>query len=325
MANSFIAEGLSYCLRQDVAKKVRLNIVREKLKNNEFIINYEKLYSKVRENLAKYQGEKSYREIILSTDLTCLFPNVEINNFFSCYFFKGNLAWISEQNNHYRYFSRYYNGKIISFDLIDFTMLYYDLNNITEVIARFTHKSNITSLDDYWRNTQIEKYNSNATFVNNIEKICLDYPTFYKLFVSHKELFLFMNNQGIENLLCKYASCEKDAIFFTSTSYVANKLNISQGKASKVINFLCLLGVLRKIPQNLIPKNMLKKSKELAKIKNHKNIINYYLIFDISSNLDDFEETAKIADANCVKYSNISKKKIRKVFGEYKANIVYPQ
>ena len=82
---------------------------------------------------------------------------------------------------------------------------------------------------------------------------------FCKLFIPHKELFLFINKQGMKNLLCKHASCEKDAIFFTSTSYVAKNLNMSQGKASKVINFLCLLGVLRKITQNLIPKNMLKK------------------------------------------------------------------
>ena len=157
MSNNLATKNLSF-LKQNISRKVDLNIVKEKLKTDEFITNYQKMYNKVKDNLIKFQNTKSSREIILSTELTYLFPNVKTDKFFDCYFFKGNIAWISEKNNHYRYFSRHYNGKIISFDLIDFTMLYFNLNSISEVINKFIHTTNVTSIEKYWSSTQIEKY-----------------------------------------------------------------------------------------------------------------------------------------------------------------------
>lgn len=314
----------SYRNQVETRKFINLNIIKNILQSEKSPINFEKFYYQVNLLSNKKKKSKDIIHFLQGINLTYLFPNTKINEPFDCYFFKNNLAWISESDNHYRYFSKSFNGTIISLDLIDLTMLYYDFDDSIKAMNKLIKNINVVSINSYWIKTQTCKYDENINFIKNIDTFENQYTYLYKIIYKHLNIIEILNNIAFKNLLSQKMSYKKEAIFFASSSYIAQKANISRSKIIKVINFLCLVGIITKVPNEQIPKNMLSKSIRIAKEKNLKDIVNYYSIIDIAKNSETLNIKAKEIYNTPIRYSSISKDLIIEYFGDKEANIVYP-
>lgn len=310
--------------KKQIKKQLSLSIIKNALSNKETDIDFKGLYKRVNATSGINFKNNDIYDYLISINLEYLFPNTEANQVFKCFFIEGNLAWISEQNNHYRYFTKSFNGDVVSLDIIDLAKLYYELDNSIEAIEKLIKSMNITFLNTYWRKTQISKYQSNLYFLENIDKFQSSNFYLYKLIFPHIELLKFLNKLGLKNLLSQKMSYEKDAIFFASSSYIADNIQVSRSKVTKLMNLFSLLDIVKKIPEKQIPTEMLNKSKSIANARNTRDIVNYYSITNILDNIENLERRAKLIDLSPIRYSNINKNIIKEHFGDETANVVYP-
>ena len=312
-----------YNIQLNIRKQINLNIIKDILIGVNSPIDFKTFYKKINKESISIKSNKGYKSF-LNIDLTYLFKNTTIDTIFECFFIKENFAWISQKNNHYRYFSKSYNGNLISLDLIDIASLYYDSDNPIGTLNILASNINLVSIEDYWKDAQINKYNSNTKFLEEFDIIKNDYPSLYKFIYPHRDILKCLNEISFNNIFFKNMSIDKESLFFISTGYLADLLKISQGKVSKVINFLCLLGVIMKAPQSQIPQDMLNKSRRIAKERGVKDIVNYYYIINLENNLDNLEMKSQLVKKTPIRYSNITKNIIEKYLGKETSHLVYP-
>lgn len=289
-----------------------LSNVKKELKTNQLSIdNYEDLFN-----------------FFSNIDMCLLFKEkIKINQKFKCKVINGNFAWISRaENGHFRYFSKLGKTKAIGLDFIDLAEILYG-KKTTETIGLLIKNLNIKFMEDIWMNEQNKKYLLNLTIIHNAKKyITTDYPELFYYIKSHLKVLETMNVLGNINIKKQEFSFKNNNIFFASNSYIADFLgNYTKSTTNKVINLLAVLGLIEKLHENFIPPQLLHESKAIAERRNLGNIISYYIVPSIEDVIEEANERAKVLLMHDVRYHNITKSKIKYIFGKEFANRVYVQ
>lgn len=257
------------------------------------------------EDILTLDSSVSAFNFIQSYDLSKLIsPNV-INITFPCHFYKGNLAWMSEHAGHYRYFSRNFKGHIQSFDLFDFLYVYYDTENPSSIINLLSNHSGVIFLDKRWRKNQEEKYLKNIEWSKLLTNIS---PNVQRILSPQMDVYRFMNNEGMRHLGPMNLSSGRDAMFFVSSRFVAEKLNISPSKVIRICLYLEAIGLIKRIGDEDIPEYYLAKSKEMS--KNRKRV-NYYILLDVDKKIDELSSNCLMLKSEGITPSSITNSVLR--------------
>ena len=298
-------------------KKSDLSLFVEAFKLNELLKEY-----KQEDNIVETFDDffQVTQKIPLEKYLT---ENHQTDQFFSCYFFKGNGAWISKnQDGHYRYFSKRRNREVIIFDFMDLMEIYYQTQPF-ETIERVSVLLNLHFMKALWNRNQCEKYEKNHEFLTTS---FYKFPHLSILLSKHLPVLEAMNVLGCHHIVDERQSYKKHNIFFTSNSFLAKYFNSSnKSKINQILNLLAVLGLIEKVPANHISPVFFQKSRAIADNRNLGNHISYYIVPSFESQSFQAEQRAKILLQNGVHYSNISKTMVSTLFGEEFTESIYIQ
>lgn len=266
---------------------------------------------------------------IFSTVNLLEFLNIQegLNEYFECFFIKGNYAWVSvSNNNHYRYFTRSKSGVTHSLDFIDLYSIYANTKTISKTITAI-RKTFGVKFDDNWTLKQREKYEQNQNMIQS-EEYKSKYPNLYAVTKKHLNILHILNEIGDDKLMGKGMEFKGNAIFFCSMNYIRGNYmkDSTTSMINQVINLFAVLGLINKVPEIDIPMEFITIAKDRMKIdKCRYNHVSFFSIPDLQSVLNIAEERAIIILNNKVKYYTITKNVVRKVFGEEIMNEVYVQ
>ena len=306
---------------------VERRLISEKLKKAPETIDFKRLRQSNKED----NVINNYEELIClfrGYDLRYLFhDNLALDAGFPCNFLDGNNAWVSRsERGHYRYFSKDKNDRIIALDLVDIASLYYNVSQM-DAITMLASSLKIKFLEHVWFRKQNEKYLANMTIIHSATKyIKEDYPELYSALKPHLKLYETLNVIGNVNIKKQEYSYKQCNIFFSSSKYLADFMaERHYSTINKIINYLCVFGLIEKVPLNKVPYNLLKESIEISKKRNLGNTISYYIIPPIVDQLKNANNIAIKLKKERISYSNISYGKIKDVFGEEFADKIYVQ
>lgn len=184
---------------------------------------------------------------------------------------------------------------------------------------------NIELIQSDWQKKQIEIIDTNIDYLNSNE-IEVDYPELYKRIKNKITRLNTLLNIAKTNIYDEDMSFEDKSVFFVSLTKIMDKFNIrSKDSANADINLFTLLSLIDKLPEENIPKEMLKKAKHMSALKGYKKIPNHYVIPSYScETLEKSEEIAKTLKDNNFTMKGMSREYILRTFGIGEANRVYP-
>lgn len=253
--------------------------------------------------------------------------NAQINYKFCCIFHddKSPSANISiTSDGSYKYFCNspnctHYNPN--GLDIIDIVEIQ-NKSNTEQALDYLCNYYNIQVVDTEWIKKETIKYDSNISIFNNIENFKSMFPNINKVLrygcsVAMELLSIAKNN--IHNRLLQY---DGNSVFFTSNRYIAKKLKKNLTRTNQYINLLCVLGLLIKIPDNNVPKGMLKTAKQIAKKKGY-NRISFYAIPNFLDVLDAAEINAKLMSECRFSINSMSKVYVENLLGTDSASKTY--
>lgn len=276
----------------------------------------------------KENGITSFSNIFATINLID-FLNIKegLNEYFDCFFIKGNYAWVSiSKNGHYRYFTRSKAGVTNSLDFIDLYSIYANTRSISKTITAIRKNFNVKFNDD-WSLNQREKYEKNQNIIQD-EEFLKSYPNLYKVVNKHLHILQVLNEIGEDKLIGKGMDFKGNSIFFSSMNYIKNNYipSLSTSVINQVINMFSVLGLINKVPENSIPTEFITIAKDRMKIdKCRYNHVSFFAIPDMEEVLSVAEGRAKIIIDNKIKYYTITKNVVRKVFGKEIEDEVYVQ
>jgi hypothetical protein len=163
-------------------------------------------------------------------------------------------------------------------------------------------------------------YDKNYDIINNLpsEK----YPKLTRIIRFAYKVLNEMFAIGRENVTNKFFMVNNKSIFFASNRYIGMRLRKHECDVNKYINFLCVLGLIEKVPYAHINEQIRKKALSLAK-KNGFNGVGFYCIPNYNDVLDTAEERASIMVQNGFSIKGMSKIYVQNCFGEKFANDIY--
>lgn len=286
---------------QLVQQQNNLDVIREVLKSENSPLDISPLHG----SLSSIINNSEILNYLKTYDITNLIAPNTLNDTFPCHFFNGNLAWMSETDGHYRYFTRNYKGFVFSLDVLDLLRLYYETESIGEVISRLSQKAGIIYLDKRWRSGQMRKYGDNVEASLNLE-MPLEYR---RLVMPLLDTYRALNEEAKRHLGPMNLSFGHEAMFFVSHRYLAEKLGKSSSQIARICLMLEYLGLIEVMSDENIPTKYLELSKEYA---GKKRRINYYIIPEFINKKHEISGKCQQAMNNSLKLSNISREYIAK-------------
>lgn len=285
-------------------------------------------FKKLRKSKQEEVRIDSYEELFTSLSLLpigeCMLPATPINTYFTCRFIYGNYAWISQnKSGHYRYFSKKKEGETVSFDLLDLIEIVYGISSI-EAVDKAVELLSIRFMEDVWKKEQKEKYLRNYQFINS--KLQTDYPTLHEYIGDCFPLLEAMNALGTLHIHKKEYAYKGHNLFFASSSYVSQFVGFyTPSKVVKLLNLFAVLGLMEKAPVEDLHPILRKESMKIAEMRSLGNMVSYYIVNSFEEVARTAEERAKEMKRNGIRYSNLSKSVIAKVFGTPFAERIYVQ
>lgn len=163
-------------------------------------------------------------------------------------------------------------------------------------------------------------YNKNYDIINNLSSE--KYPKLTRIIRFAYKVLNEMFAIGRENVTNKFFMVNNKSIFFASNRYIGMRLRKHECDVNKYINFLCVLGLIEKVPYELINDQIRNKAISLSK-KNYSNGIGFYSIPNYLDVLDKAEERATLMLQNGFSIKGMSKIYVQNCFGEKFANDIY--
>lgn len=253
----------------------------------------------------------------------CFNPPIPLNTFFPCYMVEGNIAWISlDKEGHCRYFSKpKRNHYVISLDLLDLVEIYYGVST-SEAVKILLEYLSIGVKEESWKDQQRKKYQQNRYFLHHLH----EYPHLSSLISDHLHLLEMLNDLGESNLFNTQYVYQGHNLFFVSNSYLVNLVkNMSLSKTNRLLNLFATLGFIQKVPPHCIPPFLFQQSRRISELKKVGNCINYYIVLSFEVVAEEAERRAELLISNGIRFSNISKSGIERVFGREFAESIYVQ
>ncbi|WP_226680711.1 hypothetical protein [Sutcliffiella horikoshii] len=207
--------------------------------------------------------------------------------------------------------------------------------NIIQVIERLTSMSISDSLNflraiykiehtsSEWKERRISILDKNVeTFLSS------ELPKELDKFVGrYSEILLFLHCFNKQKVISeKNTDWSGNPLFFISMNHLASQLDKDAKTVRQKINILTYLGLLRKIPKEEIPMDLLRKSQEYAREKKHQKLITYYSIPEYNENTIHFaERKAREYKEMSFSVNGFSRELIFRALGEKEANRIFPQ
>lgn len=322
--------------RREVRRKPKAKLVRRvnPFEKNRLVSNRENDYALMFDfkKLKKLKGEitriDSYEDLFSYLSLLpigeCMIPTTPLNTYFTCRFIYGNYAWISQnKNGHYRYFSKKKDGETVSFDLLDLIEIVFGLSSM-EAVEKAVDLLSIRFMEDVWKKDQKEKYLRNYQFIHSDARS--DYPTLFEYIDGCLPLIEAMNALGTLHIHKKEYAYKGHNLFFASSSYISQFVGFyTSSKVVKLINLFAVLGLIEKAPVEDLHPVLRKESAKIAELRSLGNMISYYIVNSFELIAPIAEERAKNLKRNGIRYSNLSKAVVLKVFGAEFAETIYVQ
>ncbi|MFF2531627.1 hypothetical protein ACFVS2_22235 [Brevibacillus sp. NPDC058079] len=256
----------------------------------------------------------------------CMIPSIPLNTYFPCKFIFGNYAWISQnKSGHYRYFSKKKGGEVVSFDFLDLVEIMYGISTM-EAIDKVLEIYSIRFMEEVWKKEQKEKYLRNYQFIKSELQNEQRYPGLHRYLKEFIPLLESMNALGTLHIHKKEYSYHGQNLFFASNSHIANFLGIyTSSKVVKLLNLFASLGFIEKAPSNELHPLFLKESARITEQRGLGNMVSFYIVHSFEEIAQKAEERAILLEKNGIRYSNLSKTVLSKVFGIDFADTVYVQ
>lgn len=180
--------------------------------------------------------------------------------------------------------------------------------------------------DEIWKEEYKKILEDNIEKIENISKE--EYPSLY-YYINRIKMDIVDKIQYAQKNI-KYRSKNGDPIFYGSIREFSRRKNgiyiNSPNNHNRRIDRYCLLNMMKKVPDELIPEYLLKDSLYVKNQKKMKYRIQYYTIPEYTESLfTEAEETAKILRDNMVKVKSISRELIYRLFSPVKVKEIYPQ
>lgn len=309
-----------------INKKTREMATSYSLKRLNEIVDLPHLYNLLGRAIENKKPNEGIRDCLKKIDLTLVLKESKgINKKFNCSFFADRKAWIHKnEKGYYYYYSRKKKG-VLSLDIIDLLAIF--RNESQKKVMNFIEKNwNILGFSD-WYIEQNRKYQQNIKMIENIIQNKKEYPNLNKLVKKHWILLHYLNEFAKEKIIKEEFAVENYSIFFISNNYLKEKYlpKYSISTINNLINLFCVLGFVKKIPFEQIPEQLSDQLYVFQKKKNKKNHTSYYALENFESVLKEAEERAKILVAEKVSYYQITKEKVKEIFGSNFVNKIYVQ
>lgn len=233
----------------------------------------------------------------------------EINKYYPCVLIKENSSWISvDESGEYRYFSRKPNGKVFIFDILDLFQIGHKIH-YRELAIWLKDELGII-LQDKFFSEESDKYLENVKFISQNDFLNSKIKQISK---DKEDIYLELNQIGLENLFSKTLTLKGDAMFFASTSYIKQRLSnkYSHSTIVKVINTFSVIGMINKIREEDIPIEFREGNKRKVQ-----NFTSYYSIPRAQDVFASAEQKAELLANNNVSYYNLTKKRVIDVLGK---------
>lgn len=193
---------------------------------------------------------------------------------FPCGVIPGNVANINcDKEGVWRYFTRDKSSSIrYVFDAIDMVEIVHNVGYY-EALKLLCEWTKIEVEGEKWIINQHVKYSRNNGKIHNAdEDMAVRYPILYKYIRRHLYVLKELNVIGSANLLTEDDSVEGEAVFFTASRYMADKLEKQGIKKShtninKLINMFTVLGLIKKIPIEKVPEKLKGKARGFERVK----------------------------------------------------------
>jgi hypothetical protein len=256
----------------------------------------------------------------------CMNPAISLNTFFPCKYIFGNYAWITQDaGGHYRYFSKKKSGDVVSFDLLDLIEIAYGISTM-EAVDKATEIFSIRFMEDFWKRDQKEKYLRNYQFINSELQNENRFPALYKCLREFSPLLEAMNALGTLHIHKKEYSHKEQNLFFASSSHIANFMGTyTSSKIVKLLNLFAVVGLIEKVPASDLHPIFLKESSKITERRCLGNMISFYIVHSFEQVAEEAERRAVLLDRNGIRYSNISKTVLGKVFDIDFSDRIYVQ
>lgn len=272
------------------------------------------------------KADESLIDVLTRLDLTLIMKEAPgLNKPFSCSFFIHRKAWIFKSDKGvYRYYSKKKNS-IYSFDIIDLLSIFRNETK-KELFVFLENKCKVFGITD-WHIKQKARYNQNRKTLEKLKNNPDLYPNLYKILHKHWNVLDSLNIYAIEKLGSKTCSIDGNSVFFLSNNHFKQvyepKRSIST--INQIINLICVLGFVQKIPISKIPESMLQKAEIVYKQAKTINRTTYYALSDFECVLQKAEYYAKTLNESKIPYHKITKRIVLELFGENFCNQIYTQ
>lgn len=299
-------------------------------KRKNTVINELLLYDLISAALEGRSPDEEPIESIKKIDLTQIFIACPgLNQRFKCSFFSDRTAWIHKiDNGHYRYYSRKNSMKcksVYSFDILDLLEIIRN-DNRKDVLSFIQKRWGLTGLTG-WYSEQTEKHQYNQLVLEFLKNDSKQFPNLNKLLEKHWSFLEVINSYSLRNLVGEQYAVDKEAIFFLSNKYL-NETYFPESSISTInglINLLCVLGFMRKVPIDKLPIKMAEKAELQLKLMRVKNQTSFYSILNFQGVLEEAERRAKMLVNENIYYHRLTKKVVSQLFGEDFCSRIYVQ
>ncbi len=285
------------------------------------------------DNKIIFETQQQFLDYICKIDLSKLL-GINYPRSFKCLFHNDNnpSAGIINDKETGNYIYNCTSGKCgVSYNIIGVIERLGNFNTRPKTYKFIKELFNLEIMDTEWQKEQKEILIENLKAIANgeLEKNC---PQAYK---NNKRILRYLEQMhyiALDNIYSeKFTDDDGNVVFFASTSYIADKLNISQNSLGKISQKLVVLAyhqLLNKVDNNEINENLLKKSKKInAKNKNGKfKHINYFSIPSYTYNLySSIEKQGEKWKDNHYTMKGVSREMFYRGEGKEVANYLYPQ
>lgn len=227
---------------------------------------------------------------------------------------KGYIRFNNKTNKQLYFFKSKEDSNDYEYDL------YYDVIELFEICMKCTNQHfaikelcQLVNIKIEYEMKQYKKYESNLKLLNEDSLIQNKYPMLYDCLNYHGDFLKFMNIYGQEHINYSNINYFGERIFSVSNDFIGEK-----GTVNAKINLFCVLGLLKKIPFDELPKAYRHKTIGYKKEKNSYIIISY-----TDEVLNEAERRITIIKDAKVKPTKINGDTCRAIFGEELYNSVY--
>jgi hypothetical protein len=221
----------------------------------------------------------------------------------------------------------------MGWDIIDITMKLKKLS-VVEALSFLCKHYNISFSRSTWAHEQLEKYLMNISKIEDIKNFKRDYPECYKLIKNAIVILRYFIEYGMQHIRDTECAVDGQSIFFVSNRYIQKSLKDIYGvnkdlkTVNRYINLLCILGLLKKVAREYIPKQLYSKAVQITNEKRDKSnkpfkVQCFYTVPYLYEALGNAEKTAMILKGNKYSVKAISRNMLENAFGEEFADSVY--